>query len=1105
VVIGNRVLWNLGALAPDQTQAITLTARVAASVQPGADLENCAEVSTTTWERNPGNNRACDRRQAVPDEVDLSVNKGASPGDPAPGHEYVYWISFNNNRPASALNVRITDTLPVSTTFVSEWHPAGWRVDTSRPGVVVWQRDEFPGWRGEYVELRVRVNANVAPDTQLRNHVEISTTSNDVDRKNNAQDYDVRTRQPYVNLQVGKWYANGSPVAGQIYGTWVQVQNEGNVPGTGVVLTDTFPANTTLGKVFRYDRNPATGDYDIEVFFPPDAQGPGWARWNLGDLVNWRQVQMRVDFRIGSDVPPWTELVNRVDVSAAEPDADPNNNHAEYRFTTQPPGPNVRAFKYFNWGELLPGNTLQYWLHFDNDGTQPAYNVTFTDTLPAGVTFQGHGFWQEPTVVGNQLVWNIDQMNPGDAHGLWVQVRIDDDTPVGAVLTNTAESGTSSAEVRYDDNAARVARRVGPDLRVEKELQDKVLPGHQIRYRIRIWNNGQTWARNVVLTDTLPADCAFAWSWWGGEVQDGRVIWRLGDLNPGWYGDFEMGVDVGRGIPGGTVVTNTVEITNDLGDADPADNRFALTSTVESPYHIRVQETHNWVDGQVLPNAHVQVVLREGGGAIKQTVESDADNNGNFGAGFGPDIAPGDTVEVNTEGTPTIVIPVIRIEGAVGAAADLIAGRVYSVTYPAALRGEVWAPEGPPPVEGQTDGSGNYSLSFVPFDVKSGHQVALWYVRPDGHQVGIVRSVLFVRVYPTDDHVNGATSPNTLVNVSLRNQAGRLKGTAQVVSDGNGDWGTDVFTGTQRVEIDDHDTVTVTAGTNSTGVFLPRIGILPDAAHDWLQILSELPNTRLEVRWDSQPNMENHDLANGTEVTTGPQGDARVDFGPLGGLALGVHGNLYYYNADGNCVEPWWRAMVGLVDPDEFVDDQAQRLYIIGEGFQRTPRILLGTMWPPSVAITDVTFLSPQLLQVMIPAGTPAGVYDLYADNPDERIGFLAQALTIKNPTPTVTSVTPDHGYWDEAVNFILQGGNFVTGASVTLVQSIHVITATGITVVSATQITGTLDLHGAAPGLYDVVVKNPGPGQPSGTLLDGFRVAPRWWLWLPLVMRKGS
>jgi uncharacterized repeat protein (TIGR01451 family) len=151
-------------------QTITLTARV--NVQPGTELENCAEVSTTTWERNTGNNRGCDRRSVVPDEVDLRVNKGANPGDPAPGNEYVYWISFNNDRPASALNVRITDTLPVSVTFVSEWHRAGWSVDTSTPGVVVWTRAEFPGWYGEYMELKVRVNTDVPVETQLRNHVE---------------------------------------------------------------------------------------------------------------------------------------------------------------------------------------------------------------------------------------------------------------------------------------------------------------------------------------------------------------------------------------------------------------------------------------------------------------------------------------------------------------------------------------------------------------------------------------------------------------------------------------------------------------------------------------------------------------------------------------------------------------------------------------------------------------------------------------------------------------------------------------------------------------------------------------------------------------------
>jgi len=502
----------------------------------------------------------------------------------------------------------------------------------------------------------------------------------------------------------------------------------------------------------------------------------------------------------------------------------------------------------------------------------------------------------------------------------------------------------------------------------------------------------------------------------------------------------------------------------------------------------------------------VRVVLREGGGVIKQTIETDADNDGHFGASFGPDIAPGDTVEVNTEGTPTIVIPVIRIEGTVDAAADLIAGRVYSVTYPATLRGEVWVRDGPPPVTGQTDAAGNYSLSFAPFDVKSGHQVALWYVRPDGHQVGIVRQALFVRVYPTDDTLWGSTALNTVVDVTLRDSDGALKGMSQVTSDDNGNWSTDLYTGTQRVEIDEHDTVEVRAGSNTASVFVPRIMLLPDAAHDWLLIDSELASTRLEVRWDSQPMMENHDLANWAEVTTDAQGRARLDFGPSGGLDLGVNGNLYYYNADGNCVEPWWRAMIASVEPDDFVNDHAQPLYIVGAGFRPTPPgVFLGTPGtPPSVVITNVAFISPQLLRVTIPAGTPAGLYYLGVMNPDERIGFLMPALTIRNPQPVVSSITPASGYWDDAVNFTLAGSSFAPGTDVALVPGAVVITATNVTVVSATQITGTLDLHGAAAGVYDVIVTNPGPGLPSGTPSDGFRVLPRWWTRLPLNVKRG-
>ena len=89
--------------------------------------------------------------------ADLSIGGWVSPGDPAPGQEYIYRIEYNNNRPAGSRNVRITDTLPAGTTFVSEWHPAGWTVDTSQAGKIIWQTDYLPGWNGRYLELQLRV------------------------------------------------------------------------------------------------------------------------------------------------------------------------------------------------------------------------------------------------------------------------------------------------------------------------------------------------------------------------------------------------------------------------------------------------------------------------------------------------------------------------------------------------------------------------------------------------------------------------------------------------------------------------------------------------------------------------------------------------------------------------------------------------------------------------------------------------------------------------------------------------------------------------------------------------------------------------------------
>ena len=145
-------------------------------------------------------------------KADLSIGGNPSPGDPAAGQEYIYQIYYNNNQPAGSRNVRIIDTLPAGTTFVSQWNPGGWTVDTSQAGKVIWETDYLPGWTGRRLELRLRVNSGATPGTtQLHNRVEISGEAPDAETGNNTWENDANVKEPYGNVSVPKGYRMASP------------------------------------------------------------------------------------------------------------------------------------------------------------------------------------------------------------------------------------------------------------------------------------------------------------------------------------------------------------------------------------------------------------------------------------------------------------------------------------------------------------------------------------------------------------------------------------------------------------------------------------------------------------------------------------------------------------------------------------------------------------------------------------------------------------------------------------------------------------------------------------------------------------------------------
>ncbi len=182
---------------------------------------------------------------------------------------------------------------------------------------------------------------------------------------------------------------------------------------------------------------------------------------------------------------------------------------------------------------------------------------------------------------------------------------------------------------------------------------------------------------------------------------------------------------------------------------------------------------------------------------------------------------------------------------------------------------------------------------------------------------------------------------------------------------------------------------------------------------------------------------------------------------------------------------------VQSIDPDRNLHTDSTPITITGTGLFPVTTVTVGgqTCATPSV---DETFTH---LTCTAPAG-PVGVADVVVTTPGADPNFLIGAppeayashsvtvpdgFALVNPTPTVTGIEQASGPTEGGTPVTITGTNFVSGAEVT----IGGVACGSVTVVSATGITCTTGP--ADHGVVDVVVTNPGPYSPTGTLSQGY------------------
>lgn len=182
---------------------------------------------------------------------------------------------------------------------------------------------------------------------------------------------------------------------------------------------------------------------------------------------------------------------------------------------------------------------------------------------------------------------------------------------------------------------------------------------------------------------------------------------------------------------------------------------------------------------------------------------------------------------------------------------------------------------------------------------------------------------------------------------------------------------------------------------------------------------------------------------------------------------------------------------VSAISPNSSLQTTPVPVSIAGTGFQTGANLTLKRAGYPDIAATGVVLVSSNLItgNLNLLTATP-GLWDVVVTNSDGQSGTLTGGFMVRNPTPAVTSITPNTGIrgWTVSVTN-LAGNNFRSGAIVRLVNNSAGpdITATNVVVVSATRITCTFDLTGANAARRNVTVTN--PSSDTGVLANGFTV----------------
>ena len=484
-VAADAVTCALGDVAVGATVTVTVSGTLAAG-SAVTELTNEASVTSTTADPDADDNTTAVTTPAVA-SADLALT-GSGPASVVAGQQVTWTFRVSDDGPSDARDLRLVADLPDGVTPVSATLDGPGRcTGTTTSTCTV---DALAAGASRTLTVVARVNPGYA-GTSLLATARVSSAVADPDTLDNAATVTTAVSRS-ADLSVAQ---TGTPqVAAGGTARWtVTVSNAGPSDGTGLVVVDDLPAEL-LGLTGTSDGGTCTLTGQ-QLLCPLGVVPAGGSRVIV--------VTGQVD-----PASTATTLTNDVTVASDTPDPDSDDLRSVFE-TTVTRSADLSVTSTPGADSVTAGGPVSWTLTVRDAGPSVGRQVVLTDTLPAGVTLTSvDAGGAACRLNGRVLTCELSDVAPGTPVRVTVNGTLDPASQLTELVNAVAvRAGTPDPDLSGNEATSSTPVGQSANLSISQLIgSGKPVAGQEISSTLVVRNAGPSVARDVVVTETVPAE-----------------------------------------------------------------------------------------------------------------------------------------------------------------------------------------------------------------------------------------------------------------------------------------------------------------------------------------------------------------------------------------------------------------------------------------------------------------------------------------------------------------------------------------------------------------------------------------------------------------------